>query len=54
MVISNGQKAEDDSDYLTITPDYLLPVLVKAVQEQQVQIEQLKSEVEFLRDKLSP
>lgn len=54
MVISNGQKAEDGSDYLTITPDYLLPVLVKAVQEQQAQIEQLKSEVEFLRDKVSP
>lgn len=54
MVISNGQKAEDGSDYLTITPDYLLPVLVKAIQEQQAQIEQLKSEVEFLRDKVSP
>jgi hypothetical protein len=33
MVVTNGRKADDGSDYLTIVPDYLLPVLVKAIQE---------------------
>jgi hypothetical protein len=33
MVTTTGEIAEDGSDYLTITPDYLLPVLVKAIQE---------------------
>lgn len=33
MVVTNGRKADDGSDYLTIIPDYLLPVLVKAIQE---------------------
>jgi len=33
MVYITGKKMEDGSDILTITPDYLLPVLVKAIQE---------------------
>jgi hypothetical protein len=33
MVHSTGKKMEDGSDILSITPDYLLPVLVKAIQE---------------------
>jgi hypothetical protein len=45
MVMSTGEKAEDGSDYLTITPDYILPVLVKAIQEQQVIIDNLKSKL---------
>ena len=43
MVIPNGYKADDGSDYLTITPDYLLPVLVKAIQEQQAIITSLQN-----------
>lgn len=43
MVVPNGEKAEDGSDYLTITPDYLLPILVKSIQEQQCTINTLKS-----------
>jgi hypothetical protein len=48
MVHPNGEKAEDGSDILTIIPDYILPVLVKAIQEQQSQIETLKSKIEIL------
>jgi hypothetical protein len=33
MVLTTGDKAPDGSDYLTIIPDYLLPVLVKSIQE---------------------
>ena len=33
MVVEKDEKAEDGSPYLTITPDYMLPVLVKAIQE---------------------
>ena len=42
MVSETGEFAEDGSPYLTITPDYILPVLVKAIQElnQQVQHQQ--------------
>ena len=42
MVIATGKKADDGSDYLTITPDYLLPVLVKAIQEQSQTITSLQ------------
>jgi hypothetical protein len=41
MVIPTGNKADDGSDYLTIVPDYLLPVLVKAIQEQNQIIQEL-------------
>jgi hypothetical protein len=43
MVVSNGDTYEDGSDILTYIPDYLLPILVKAIQEQQEQIEELKA-----------
>ena len=43
MVIATGNKADDGSDYLTIVPDYILPVLVKAIQELQAQITELKN-----------
>jgi len=45
MVLETGEFAEDGSPYLTVTPDYILPVLVKAIQEQQTQIEELKSQI---------
>jgi hypothetical protein len=45
MVHTNGEKAEDGTDILTIIPDYMLPVLVKAIQEQQAQIEELKAKI---------
>ena len=41
---------EDGSKYLGIIPDYLFPVLVKAIQEQQTQIEELKSEIQLLKN----
>ena len=43
MVLETGEISEDGTSYLTITPDYILPVLVKAIQEQQAQIEELKA-----------
>jgi hypothetical protein len=45
MVHSNGEKADDGTDILTIIPDYILPVLVKAIQE-------LKAENDLLKDRL--
>ena len=38
MVSKTSEIAEDGSSYLTITPDYILPVLVKSIQEQQCTI----------------
>jgi hypothetical protein len=43
MVLETGEFAEDGSPYLTVTPDYILPVLVKAIQELQAQINELKN-----------
>jgi hypothetical protein len=51
MVIPNGYKTEDGSDYLTITPDYLLPVLVKAIQELSKQNEELSNRLIKLESK---
>jgi len=51
MVNETKEKAPDGSSYLTITPDYMLPVLVKAIQEQQAQITALQAEVETLKNK---
>jgi hypothetical protein len=48
MVSETGELAEDGTSYLTLTPDYILPVLVKAIQEQQTQIEILKTKIEIL------
>jgi hypothetical protein len=42
MVYSTNKKMEDGSDILTITPDYLLPVLVKAIQEMNTKIIELE------------
>lgn len=42
MVHPNGEKEDDGSDTLTIIPDYILPVLVQAIKDQQAQIEELK------------
>ena len=48
MVHETGRKLEDGSNILTITPDYLLPVLVKAIQEQNTLITNLRTEIEEL------
>jgi len=40
MVVEKAELADDGTPYLTITPDYILPVLVKATQEQQAIIEE--------------
>jgi hypothetical protein len=42
MVMETGELAEDGTNYLTITPDYLLPVLVKAIQELKAELDSLK------------
>jgi hypothetical protein len=51
MVFSTGKKMEDGSDILTITPDYLLPVLVKAIQELFKQNEELSNRLIKLESK---
>jgi hypothetical protein len=51
MVLETGEIAEDGTPYLTITPDYILPVLVKAIQEQQDLIQELSSKVSALENK---
>jgi hypothetical protein len=43
MVQPNGEKFEDGSDILTFTPDYILPVLVKAIQELKAENDTLKA-----------
>ena len=43
MVVPTGDKAEDGSDYLSIIPDYILPVFVKAIQEFKAEIDELKN-----------
>jgi hypothetical protein len=42
MVSATKEKAPDGSDYLTVTPDYILPVLVKAIQELKAENDTLK------------
>jgi hypothetical protein len=42
MVLETGEFAEDGSPYLTVTPDYILPVLVKAIQELKAENDTLK------------
>jgi hypothetical protein len=51
MVVEKSDLAVDGTPYLTITPDYLLPVLVKAIQEQQVMIETLTTRLNALEGK---
>ena len=43
MVHKTGRQLEDGSEILTITPDYLLPVLVKAIQELEQRIQTLEN-----------
>lgn len=43
MVSPNGEKWEDESDVLTITPDYLIPVLVKAIQDLKAELDDYKA-----------
>jgi hypothetical protein len=49
MVSETTEKAEDGSNYLTITPDYILPVLVKSIQEQQCVICSQASTINILK-----
>jgi hypothetical protein len=49
MVSETGEIAEDGSPYLTITPDYILPVLVKAIQELKAQNDDLQSQINELK-----
>jgi len=43
MVSETGELAEDESPYLTINPDYILPVLVKAIQELTARVQELEN-----------
>jgi hypothetical protein len=43
MVSETGELAEDGSPYLTVTPDYILPILVKAIQELKAENDIFKS-----------
>jgi len=43
MVLETGEIAEDGSPYLTVTPDYILPVLVKAIQELSAKVTALET-----------
>jgi hypothetical protein len=45
----SGQFAEDGTEYKTVAPGTLIPVLVKAIQEQQVLITQLQADVAALK-----
>jgi len=49
MVLETGEIAEDGSPYLTVTPDYILPVLVKAIQELKAQNDDLQSQINELK-----
>jgi hypothetical protein len=51
MSVPNGEKAEDGSDYLTIIPDYLLPVLVNAVKELKEKNDALEARLAALESK---
>jgi hypothetical protein len=51
MVHPNGEKAEDGTDILTIIPDYILPVLVKAIQELNTKLDAANAEIEALKAK---
>ena len=44
----SGQFAEDESEYKTVAPGTLIPVLVKAIQEQQALITSLTARIEAL------
>ena len=49
MVSETGELAEDGSPYLTVTPDYILPVLVKAIQELKSQNDSLQQQINELK-----
>lgn len=48
-LVSNTHATGENNDYMSIKHDKLMFVLLKAIQEQQKQIEQLKAEIEFLK-----
>jgi len=49
MVSEKDELAEDGTNLLTITPDYILPVLVKAIQELKAELDAAKAEIETLK-----
>lgn len=44
MVVEKRELAEDGTPLLTITPDYILPVLVQAIQDLAAEVESLKTQ----------
>ena len=53
MVYSTGKKMEDGSDILTITPDYLLPVLVKAIKELNTKLDEQNQTIQSLQEQIN-
>jgi len=53
MVHKTGKKLEDGSDILTITPDYILPVLVKAIQEMNTKFEEQQAMITSLQEQIN-
>jgi hypothetical protein len=53
MVVEKEDKAEDGTPYLTITPDYILPVLVKAIQEMKAIIDTQSSTIQSLTTRIA-
>ena len=51
-LVDNPQATGEDGDYMTIKESKLVYVLWKAVQEQQEQIEQLKAELNKIKESL--
>ena len=51
MVLETGEFAEDGSPYLTVTPDYILPVLVKAIQELKATNDDLQAQINELKER---
>jgi hypothetical protein len=52
LVSVGNNKAEDGSPYLTLKMGDMLPVLVKAIQEQQAIIESMRTEIDALKAKV--
>ena len=50
-VVDSSKRPDDETDYLNVRYSELIPVLVKAIQEQQAMIEDLKAKVAALEAK---
>jgi hypothetical protein len=51
MVSKTSEIAEDGSSYLAITPDYILPVLTKAIQELSTKLDEATTRIKTLESR---